>query len=188
MKYKVGDIVKLRDDLEVDKQYDGITFTNYKNEFKNESIKVIQISEADNTYRVIDEDNNAIWISEEMIEGYRANKLKLIDILNKIANGELKEGIKIRGGKFEFTCDTYFWANQVDFYKDLNTEVELIEPECISNVGKTSEATDNTKIEELDVDSFYDNIKGYETLDFEGAVLGISDKLNEVIRYIKKEQ
>ena len=96
--------------------------------------------------------------------------MRLIDILNKIANGELKEGIKIRGGKFEFTCDTYFWANQVDFYKDLNTEVELIEPQ---------EPTDNTKIEEL----IADEINGKSLAE---ALSIIGGKVNEVIRYINK--
>ena len=155
-KYKVGDVVKLRDDLEINKKYGGITFTNYKNEFKNESIKVIEISEGDDTYRIIDEDKNAGWISEEMIEGlweeYKSTeqvsksegKYKLIDILNKIANGELKEGTKVIviEGKEEYTyriCpedeENHELVNEDgehlfnNYYVDIiSSEVELIEP------------------------------------------------------------
>ena len=58
--------------------------------------------------------------------------------------------------------------------------------QLIHNILKEENTT--YKIEELDVDSFYDEIKGYETLDFESAVLGITDKINEVIRRINNER
>ena len=43
--------------------------------------------------------------------------MKLIDILNMISKGELKEGTQVMWGKFVHTCDYYFWANEVDFLK-----------------------------------------------------------------------
>ena len=108
-------------------------------------------------------------------------KLKLIDVLNKIANGELKEGTKvirkdIEGwGDIEYTykngdlerkcCDETIYVYEEMFSRHLNEEVELIEPE---------EPTDNTKIEEL---------WGYMAFrsDYERDKV-IIDKLNEVIR------
>jgi hypothetical protein len=106
-------------------------------------------------------------------------EMRLIDILNMISIGELEKGTKI---KYKLSIDSYIMLifdgnslkcekNNKNFsfdYADTQAECELIEE----------------KIKELDVDSFYDDIKGYETLDCESAVLGITDKLNEVIRRI----
>lgn len=61
--------------------------------------------------------------------------------------------------------------------------VELIESECISSVGKTSEPTDNAKIEELDMDS-----TTWNDLYIEQKLEVLFNKQNEVIRYINKEE
>lgn len=191
-KYNVGDVVKLRDDLEIDRQYGGITFTNYKNEFKNESIKIIQVSEGDNTYRVIDEDNNAIWISEEMIEGLweeckeKQDKLKLIDVLNMIAKKELEEGTKVIYKDMEFVYDGEdLWSEEdlaiyffIDGDEELNDEVKLIEPDHFTDDGKMAEPS---KIEELDE-------KEFAECDTNGKCYRLFYKLNEVIGKINKEQ
>ena len=229
MRYKVGDVVKLRDDLEINKKYGGITFTNYKNEFKNESIKVIEISEGDDTYRIIDEDNNAVWISGEMIEGLweeckgityepyeeKTNKYKLIDILNKIANGELKEG-----AKFVYRRNMYIWEDNIILNtsnsepfdiadrSDLNMELELIEPqeptECEhewKNYGmyntKTKECKYFRKCIKCDLEEEIeptDNTKieeldedNYQGEPIQKIIADMFDKLNEVIRKINKE-
>ena len=63
--------------------------------------------------------------------------------------------------------------------------IDEIEPDHFTDVGKM--ANNTYKIEELDTDSFYDEIKGYETLDCESAVLGITDKLNEVINKVNAQ-
>ena len=42
MKYKVGDIVKLRDDLEVDENYGGTVFTVLTHKLKYQGIKIIK--------------------------------------------------------------------------------------------------------------------------------------------------
>lgn len=76
-------------------------------------------------------------------------KLKLIDILNKIANGELKEGTKFvyRGNMYIWEDNMILNTTNTDAFdivdrSDLNMELELIEPQ---------EPTDNTteKIEEV---------------------------------------
>lgn len=96
--------------------------------------------------------------------------MKLIDILNKIANGELKEGTRVILGK----NDSYEYKGIDDWFmvqcKYLNNEVELIEPQ---------ETTDNAKIEELDIRNV-DNDTIWDVAE------KIQHKLNEVIRYINK--
>lgn len=62
----------------------------------------------------------------------------------------------------------------------LNEEVELKEPNDFGKADKMVEPTDNTKIEELDM----------QWILYQDSGIGLSvivNKLNEVIRYINKE-
>ncbi|MBR6613197.1 MAG: hypothetical protein IKK84_00330 [Clostridia bacterium] len=139
------------------------------------------------------------------------NKLKLIDILVMISKGELKKGTTFRDKEIGVKISEFLLGETALNEKWLNEEYELIEAECKHEWKKYSlgrlggitenhrkckkcgideiEAEENTteKIKELDTDSFYDEIKGYETLDCESAVLGITDKLNEVINKVNAQ-
>ena len=194
MKYKVGDIVKLRDDLEVYK-YDvwlrikgkplTITETNcgkvyHQGKFISEGITM---------------QSEGLWeeckgITYEPYEE-KTNKYKLIDILNKIANGELKEGTKViwKGkegwGDIEYTykdgdlerngcCETVYIYEEI-FARHLNEEVELIEPDNLPDVGKMAE-----KIKELDISEM--EIENFQDVEF--IFTDRACKLNEVIRRI----
>lgn len=196
MKYKVGDIVKLRDDLEHNKYYGGTSYDKGMNIMRNEPVEINHIF--GKNYRVFDKCKERWLLTDEMIEGLWEEckpKLKLIDILNKIANGELKEGTKVKVFNYDFakSYNYHLVFNEGELRtgngnifvcpcKDLNEECELIEPkhlpdvgkmaECFSNKGNTLEPTDNPKIEELDA--------------YELDLLKIFYKLNEVIRYINK--
>ena len=147
--------------------------------------------------------------------------MRLIDILNKIANGELKEGTKVKYKDMEFVCDgedllneedlaTYFF---IDSNKDLNKEVELIEPqeptECehewrrysLGRLGQgienhrycskcgidEIEPTDNTKIEELKYVLEELQNPTYNESWLMNCIRANRDKLNEVINIINKE-
>lgn len=84
--------------------------------------------------------------------------MRLIDVLNKIANGELKEGTKVKWDIFEYTykkgdCYDEYLERKVDKFnyvdiiddmalRHLNTEVELIEPEHFPDDRKVSEPTE----------------------------------------------
>lgn len=115
--------------------------------------------------------------------------MRLIDILNKIANGELKEGTRVI-----WDFDTYIYDGKyklwriaemisgsidtIDIFEaiclgNLNDEVELIEPQ---------EPTDNTKIEELEA-------MGETKFEYGEPVPAdwvMANKINEIIRYINK--
>lgn len=133
--------------------------------------------------------------------------MKLIDILNKIANGELKEGTKVKVFNYDFakSYNYHLVFNEGELRtgngnifvcpcKDLNEECELIEPNHFPDVGKLAEhiredtkmaePTDNTKIEELEYDETDLECLGIHS---KTMFLNIADKLNEIIRYINKE-
>lgn len=122
--------------------------------------------------------------------------MKLIDVLLMISKGELKEGTKIKllydDTIYELYCDDLIREgdNMPIFglysFEVLREEVELIEPECIPNVGKTSEPTDNTKIEELDVKSLSNIFIANDNFNKMVAFSTTLHKLNEVIRYINR--
>ena len=105
-KYNVGDVVKLRDDLEVGEEYGAVegygavVFLYSMETLKNKALRIDSIDTEDDECVVYEIDG--WWISEEMIEGLwgkdkeKQDKLKLIDVLNMIAKGELKEGTKVK--------------------------------------------------------------------------------------------
>ena len=110
--------------------------------------------------------------------------MRLIDILNKIANGELKEDyrtkIKMNGLYYKLFAGETADNLLTDLFIHLNDEVELIEPHHIRDDTKMIEPTDNTKIEELDKEEML-------CLTLQCAIAVLTDKLNDVIRYINKE-
>ena len=120
--------------------------------------------------------------------------MKLIDILNMISKGELKEGTKIKIGREIYSWNTGFMNNafegEDDTYLDpmqcLSVEVELIEPDHFADVGKMA----TEKIEELDVlgigeSQNIDNLGlANSIVDLRNEIREIQHKLNEVIRRI----
>ena len=198
-KYKVGDIVKLRDDLEGNIRYGEIGYNKKMDRMKNKPIKLLRIDHIyDNSYEVEDETGENWFLSDEMIEGLweeckeKQDKLKLIDVLNMIARGELKEGTKVRYEDVEYTYKKFDAEDDESedlisdssgsifedyFLTILDNEVELIEPKRNVGADKTIETT---KIEELVADEI--NGKTYA----EGISI-IGSKLNEVINKVNAQ-
>ncbi len=111
--------------------------------------------------------------------------MKVIDLLNKIANGEeAPKRIKYRYHIYEyedgydFVCDNlehrYFAENYCNDYEDLNSEVEIIE-----------EDNKIKKLENLNVNYCRDG-KLYETLTKDQIALDISTLQNWVNKIIDK--
>lgn len=63
-KIKVGDLVKLRDDLEDSKIYDGVYYRNFK---RFNKFKIIEKILADGTIRINLDDKNNYYYSKEML-------------------------------------------------------------------------------------------------------------------------
>lgn len=228
MRYKVGDVVKLRDDLEDDKIYGGVKYIEPMDYLKKLPVSIEDCIKDCCGERYWTNVDFGTWtITDEMIEGLweecksteqvskSEGKYKLIEVLNKIANGELKEGTKVIwdnevyvfDGDDELTrTDRYDMA--FDLWEDayignLNDEIDLIEPDHSPDAGEMAEPTDNTteKIEELNPNNYL-NFVDYDKDDNEGykldanlaimgdcsrGIKGIISKLNEVIRKINKE-
>lgn len=106
--------------------------------------------------------------------------MKVIDLLNKIANREefpnkIKYGNRIYEYEdgYDFVCDNlehpYFAESYCNDYADLNSEVEIIE--------------EDKKIETINWKSCADNLK-----DVNDNIDDLVSKINEIIDYINKEK
>ena len=116
--------------------------------------------------------------------------MKLIDILNLIAKGELEEGtkIKVRNKIYRFGKDDYSGEHSDLFYEDSDGINNCFFDECYLDPALNEEVEiigDATnvlaKIEELRIDIF-----NCEALDCENEILRVADKLNEVIRELNR--
>lgn len=216
-KYNVGDVIKLRDDLEVGEEYGAVDFLCSMKTLKNKALRIDRIDTEDDECVVYEIDG--WYISDEMIEGLweeckeKQDKLKLIDVLNMIAKGELKEGTKFvyRGNMYIWEDNAILNTTNLDAFdiadrSDLNMELYLIEPPCehewkdieTHRMGEgrirryrrcnkcgLEEETDKC-IPDEGKTSELSKIEELEECEFytEGAIVA---KLNEVIRKINKE-
>ena len=116
-------------------------------------------------------------------------KIKIIELLNKIANGEYPKKIKYDNQIYEYkniiqgtgyVTENYDWFNSdmfVDSKEDLNSYVEILE--------------DNTEeIEELKrTQNVYDmTLECYHDIEKKISNDELADKINEIIRYIKRKE
>ena len=113
--------------------------------------------------------------------------MKIIDLLNKIANGEdTPERIKYRGkiythnwlgGDNYFSEDTHSILEEDFVFEELNKEIEVLEE------------VDNKKIEKLKKEKIISGMLDNEIQYIEGYKLeDVGDKINEIIDYINKEE
>ena len=216
-KYNIGDIVKLRDDLDIGEEYGIVGFLYGMKTLKNKALRIDRIDTEDDGCTIYEVDG--WWISEEMIEGLweeKQDKLKLIDVLNMIAKGELKEGTKVKYKGVEFIYeDNELYDDDGDnicCYMcdrfDLTIEVELIEPPCehewldweTHRMGegriRRYRRCNKCGLEEETEDNHFADVGKMENIEelklFEldqGTAIDykIAFKLNEVIRKINKE-
>lgn len=63
MKYKVGDKVKVRKDLEPGNEYGGVCYVEYMNIYKDKECVITNMD--DTSYRI---NNSDFWFSDEMLE------------------------------------------------------------------------------------------------------------------------
>ena len=119
------------------------------------------------------------------------SKYKLIDILVMISKRELKEYTKVKWDEFEYICKKDFLGEKYLERKDeeckfisiledmelrhLNAEVEIIEPDHFTDVGKMA----TEKIEELNVKYLCHTLDGRTTLAPIVAMKEVANKLKE---------
>ncbi|MFR7590248.1 MAG: hypothetical protein ACLUVC_02300 [Longibaculum sp.] len=72
MKYKVGDKVIIREDLEVNGEYDGYAFGQWMSKYKGKNATIIEVVEREDLHHYrIDLDNNKCSWTDEMLEPYK---------------------------------------------------------------------------------------------------------------------
>lgn len=112
--------------------------------------------------------------------------MKLIDILNMISKGELKEGTKIKYNDTIYKCKE---GNVFDpksgiglleyiYEENLNDEVEIIEPDHFADGGEMAEKIKELDISEMEIENFHD---------VEFIFTDIACKLNEVINKVNAQ-
>ena len=67
MKFKVGDEVRVREDLEVNKIYNGFIFVPDMKKQKSKIVKITQVSDNTNSYRIMEDLERYFW-TDEMLE------------------------------------------------------------------------------------------------------------------------
>lgn len=100
MKYKVGDKVRVRKDLEVGNMYGGYTFVDSMNEFKGKELTIRKLYPS--SYELIEDKGEYGW-TDEMLE---PTKPSLLDVINFMhPNLDLKEGeeFKIEGYRHKYS-------------------------------------------------------------------------------------
>lgn len=217
-KYKIGDVIRLKEHLEGGSHYGGLFFASEMEAMIGIPIKILDFNhDIPDNYEVRDEEGEFWNINDAMIEGYWNKKniaqtifeslnnndnfpkapLRLIDVLNKIANGELKEGTKVVWSIFEYTYNfEKGWLER----KGNDEMVDILEDICLEDLTaecELKEPTDNTKIEELkQIDMDFAEIDFASHEEYARCAIQVLsrkmikqiDKLNEVIRCINKEK
>lgn len=87
-KFKAGDLVTLKDGIEVGKKYGDVTFLNgMYDQSHSKPIKVVE-ADSDNYYYCASIDNNTCyWYSEEMLEAWDEDKIREGDIVRVVNTG-----------------------------------------------------------------------------------------------------
>lgn len=113
--------------------------------------------------------------------------MKVIDLLNKIANGEeVPKKIKLYNNilvlnenknNYLYEENDKYWGDELIHWFELNDEVEIIE--------------EDKKIEKIpyhfSLNYVKSNLTNEEKEGIDNAINGIYDKINEIIDYINKE-
>ena len=68
MRFKVGDKVRVREDLVVDEKYGDLHLTKSMERFKGQIVTIEEVREEDRTRYNLKEDNDKFWWSTEMLE------------------------------------------------------------------------------------------------------------------------
>lgn len=123
MKYKVGDKVRVREDLEVGKSYNGCYFESSMAKLKG---KVVEIVDLDDESYFIKEDK--YYWTEEMFSGLAEEPRNLIPQIAEMLGVKIGEKFKISKNSdvFEFTKDKLIGIDSVEVYNALSIFFELI--------------------------------------------------------------
>lgn len=103
MKYKVEDKVKIRPDLRIDKEYDGVNVNEEMVTWSSEEVTISEVLTDDNGYEIKEDDGYFFW-TDSMFENAMTNA----DKIRNMSDEELAEFLRTASweeGNNMFTCD-----------------------------------------------------------------------------------
>lgn len=104
--YKIGDKVKIREDLEVDKRYNELFFVKDMKEYKGKIATITRVSPVKHSYEIDIDDSDWCW-TDDMLKPYINNNIAMTveDLLNKtdVESGGLIITIYYPNAYFEAT-------------------------------------------------------------------------------------
>ena len=120
MKYKVGDKVKVREDLEIGKTYGKLTFSVQMREYKGQ---IVTIETADDDGYQIEEDELNWYWTDEMLEDVKEELLKEADYGIEAINEQNRiEKLEIKLKNKQSEID--FLKGQISAYEKILEEKE----------------------------------------------------------------
>lgn len=140
MKYKVGDKVRVRDDLVVDEKYGDLRLTKSMERFKGQIVTIEEVREEDRTRYNLKEDDDKFWWSTEMLEPIEEKSKKMnIEELNleyktkmdalmeeyktKVKEVTKKEEPFIKEGQGYFAINKYFGIDEFNYSDSVDREL-----------------------------------------------------------------
>ena len=121
-KYKVGDVVKVKDNLEINKYYDDVRFGEAMVKYLGKKVTIAEIF--DNKYYCIKEDNDCFYWTEDMFE----DKIEKIEEISntyfpeiaKMLGVEINEKFKILDVESGVIFENYYFLNDGLYHIDFN--------------------------------------------------------------------
>lgn len=120
MKFKIGEKVKVREDLEIGKMYGGTTLYREMNTFRGKICSIEEYYKKGNDYKL----DNGWWFNEDMLESINENTLKVGDKV--IIRDDLKRN-SIYGEELFTISMEKFKGKEVTISKIVGNHYELLE-------------------------------------------------------------
>ncbi|KKL03504.1 hypothetical protein LCGC14_2625480 [marine sediment metagenome] len=186
MKYKKGDKVKVRSDLEVDKVYGESRYSSPMGQHKGEIVTISEVQPAINTYHI--EDQHDYW-TDEMFEGLAnsENEVDFVEAIKQMESGKkamnivLKTLYRIKDAFLQYKekYDGGRWFNSCYPHYIIKSKWKIIEEEKKSTFeSELREAYDNKCFGDI-----LDVIKRY-LAKLENRTVGKNKSVNEIVKEI----
>ena len=153
MKYKVGDKVRLKEGLKYEEDYGDANYVKEMDKFQGKELMIIRVNRFSDSYDFsYDGVEASFLLTDEMLE---EPKLRLIDVMNMIADDKFEENwkVKVLPDEVEYTFKKYD-EDEIELYDKhdagifennylsiLKNEVEII---------KSQEEKEKENLEEID--------------------------------------
>lgn len=110
MKYKVGDKAKIRKNLKINVEYDGVNVNEEMTSWRNEEVTISEVWVDDNGYGIKEDDGYFLW-TDSMFEDAMTNADRIRAMSDEELADFLKETVRSYGDNL-FSCYECFKENE----------------------------------------------------------------------------